>query len=158
MVAEALSSAEASRSRLEITEMRGGVSVVNDAFNANPESMEAGLRAFAGWSEGRRTIAVLGEMRELGPMTEQAHRAVGCLAAELGITVLVTVGAGPVGALAQAAADSPSAPLIRSVASPGDLDAELAQLIEPGDAVFIKASRSVGLENFLPALAGDRCG
>ena len=152
-VAEALSTADASRSRLEIIEMPSSVTVINDAFNANPESMEAGLRAFADWSQGRRTIAVLGEMRELGPAAEAAHRTVGRLAAELGITVLVTVGAGPVGALAQAAADGRSAPLIRNVTSPDDLDAELAQLIEPGDAVFIKASRSIGLENFRPVLA-----
>jgi UDP-N-acetylmuramoyl-tripeptide--D-alanyl-D-alanine ligase len=153
VIAEALSTADASRSRLEIIEMPGGVSVINDAFNANPESMQAGLRAFAEWSQGRRTIAVLGEMRELGPLAEEAHRAVGRIAAELGITVLVTIGAGPVDALARAAADGPSVPLIRNVASTGDLDAKLAQLIEPGDAVFIKASRSIGLENFRPALA-----
>jgi UDP-N-acetylmuramoyl-tripeptide--D-alanyl-D-alanine ligase len=153
VIAEALSTADASRSRLEIIEMPGGVSVINDAFNANPESMQAGLRAFAEWSQGRRTIAVLGEMRELGPLAEEAHRAVGRIAAELGLTVLVTIGAGPVDALARAAADGPSVPLIRNVASTGDLDAKLAQLIEPGDAVFIKASRSIGLENFRPALA-----
>jgi UDP-N-acetylmuramoyl-tripeptide--D-alanyl-D-alanine ligase len=120
--------------------MPGGVSVINDAFNANPESMQAGLRTFAEWSQGRRTIAVLGEMRELGPEAEAAHHAVGRLTAELGIKVLVVIGGGTVDALAQAAADGPFAPQIRNVACTGDLDAELAQLIKPGDAVFIKAS------------------
>jgi UDP-N-acetylmuramoyl-tripeptide--D-alanyl-D-alanine ligase len=76
VIAEALSTADASRSRLEIIEMPDGVSVINDAFNANPESMQAGLRAFAEWSQGRRTIAVLGEMRELGPEAEAARSAV----------------------------------------------------------------------------------
>jgi UDP-N-acetylmuramoyl-tripeptide--D-alanyl-D-alanine ligase len=147
-VADALSTAQPSPSRLQVSDGPDGVTVINDAFNANPESMAAGLRAFTAYSGGRRKVAVLGEMRELGPAADDAHQATGRLAAELGVDVLVVVGDGPVRHLAEAAAASQAAPAVRTVAGPEALRRELAALVEPGDVVFIKASRSIGLENF----------
>jgi UDP-N-acetylmuramoyl-tripeptide--D-alanyl-D-alanine ligase len=147
-VADALSTAQPSPSRLQVSDGPDGVTVINDAFNANPESMAAGLRAFTAYSGGRRKVAVLGEMRELGTAADDAHQATGRLAAELGVDVLVVVGDGPVRHLAEAAAASQPAPAVRTVAGPEALRRELAALVEPGDVVFIKASRSIGLENF----------
>jgi UDP-N-acetylmuramoyl-tripeptide--D-alanyl-D-alanine ligase len=147
-VADALSTAQPSPSRLQVSDGPDGVTVINDAFNANPESMAAGLRAFTAYSGGRRKVAVLGEMRELGAAADDAHQATGRLAAELGVDVLVVVGNGPVRHLAEAAAASAALPAICTVAGPDELRRELAALIEPGDVVFIKASRSIGLENF----------
>jgi UDP-N-acetylmuramoyl-tripeptide--D-alanyl-D-alanine ligase len=149
-VAEALSSAEPSPSRLQVIETPSGITVINDAFNANPESMAAGLRAFASYSDTRRKVAVLGEMRELGPAAEESHRAIGHLAARLGISLLVAVGDGPVSALARAAAGSPAPPAIHVAPTVEALTAELPGLLRPGDVVFIKASRSIGLEDFRP--------
>src|SRR3954470_4219322 len=82
-----------SRWRMEVTETADGVTLVNDAYNANPDSMGAGLRALAAMAGDRRTWAVLGHMAELGDVSEQAHRSVGRLAAELGINSVVVVGA-----------------------------------------------------------------
>ena len=84
-VAAALSAAApASRWRMEVTDRADGVTVVNDAYNANPDSMAAALRALAALGGGRRTWAVLGPMRELGPETAAAHAEVATLAKELG--------------------------------------------------------------------------
>jgi UDP-N-acetylmuramoyl-tripeptide--D-alanyl-D-alanine ligase len=72
----------------------------------------------------------------------------GRLVAELGVDVLVVVGDGLARHLADAAAASPAAPAIHTVTGPDALERELAGLIEPGDVVFVKASRSIGLEDF----------
>jgi len=152
-IAAALSTAEPSPGRLQILDFPGGITVINDAFNANPESMTAGLRSFAAYAAGRRTVAVLGEMRELGPGAQAAHQAIGTLVAELGIHLLITVGNGHADDLARAARSSPTPPVTESAQTPEALHATLPGLLKPDDAVFIKASRSVGLENFAATLA-----
>lgn len=93
-IVEALAAAgPLSRWRMEIQQRPDGVTVINDAYNANPESMAAALRALTGIGAGRRrTVAVLGGMLELGPDEAQLHRRVGRLAADLGVQLLVTVG------------------------------------------------------------------
>lgn len=152
-IAEALSTAEPSPGRLQILDFPGGITVINDAFNANPESMTAGLRSFAAYAGNRRMVAVLGEMRELGPGAQTAHRAIGKLVAELGIHLLITVGHGHADDLARAAQSSPAPPVIESAETPEALHATLPGLLKPDDIVFIKASRSVGLEHFAATLA-----
>lgn len=152
-IAAALSSAEPqSPGRLQILQCHNGITIINDAFNANPESMAAGLRSLACYSGRRRTIAVVGEMRELGPAAESSHHDTGRLAADLGINVLVTVGHGPIDTLCQAARASASPPVIHAAEDPDDLLPALRHLLQPADVVFIKASRSVGLENFAAIL------
>ena len=94
-VADALSEARsASRWRMEVHERADGAVVVNDAYNANPESMEAALESLQviGQRSGRRTVAVLGEMFELGPDAASGHHRVGAFARAAGVDVLVTVG------------------------------------------------------------------
>ena len=81
-----------SRWRMEVTERADGVTVVNDAYNANPESMAAALQALVDLAGERRTWAVLGEMRELGAATADEHDAIGRLAVRLGVDRLVVVG------------------------------------------------------------------
>ena len=81
-----------SRYRMEVSERADGVTIVNDAYNANPESMTAALDAVAAMAGGRRAVAVLGPMLELGAEAEAAHRAVGAAAAERGVHTVVVVG------------------------------------------------------------------
>ena len=119
----------------------GGGFVINDAYNANPTSMEAALRHLAERGAGRRLVAILGGMAELGEHTERHHRELAELAAELEIEVIA------VGDVARAYGFDAWTP---------DADAALEtarQLVEPGDAVLVKASRSVALEGIAPALA-----
>src|SRR5690349_9640124 len=79
--------------RMELHQRADGLVVVNDAYNANPDSMRAAVETLAGIGRrtGRRTVAVLGEMRELGDASVEEHRAVGRLTAELGVDAVVVV-------------------------------------------------------------------
>jgi UDP-N-acetylmuramoyl-tripeptide--D-alanyl-D-alanine ligase len=128
--------------RGEVLELPGGVTVVNDCYNANPMSMRAALDHLEA-SSAQRRIAVLGTMAELGPDSERYHREIGAHAARLGIDVLVPVGAEALGYLDEYDGDA------HPVASPEEAGALLEELARPGDRVLIKGSRSVGLERVL---------
>ena len=94
-IAAALSAAGVrSRWRMEVHRRPDGVTVINDAYNANPDSVRAALRALAAVGRGGRTWAVLGEMLELGDLSVAEHDGIGRLAARLGIERVVSVGAG----------------------------------------------------------------
>ncbi|MFC9536467.1 UDP-N-acetylmuramoyl-tripeptide--D-alanyl-D-alanine ligase [Streptomyces sp. NPDC056975] len=155
-IAEALSAAEpVSAGRLQILERADGVTIINDAFNANSESMRAGLETLTSVAGDRRTVAVLGEMKELGDTAKSAHADVGRLVGELGIDVLVTVGTtDEMTALADAA--RPASPLrIESADDPDVLLPLLNRLLKSGDVVLVKASKSVGLEKFANILHAE---
>jgi len=149
-IAGALSAAEpVSAGRLELLERADGVTIINDAFNANPQSTRAALETLTGIADQRRTIAVLGDMRELGDTATAAHRDIGRCVAELGIDVLVTVGnTNEMTMLAEAARRHPDSPRIETAADPDSLRQLLNTMLTRGDIVLIKASRSVGLEKF----------
>jgi UDP-N-acetylmuramoyl-tripeptide--D-alanyl-D-alanine ligase len=153
-VVDALNRALArSRWRMEITTTDHGVLVVNDAYNANPESVAAALSSVAGMPRGARLWAVLGEMLELGDQSDAAHRRVGALAATSGVDVLVVVGGEPVSPLADAAREAGLADAaILRVSDAAEAARLVAREVVPGDAVLIKASRAVGLEVVADAL------
>ncbi|MEA2272041.1 MAG: UDP-N-acetylmuramoyl-tripeptide--D-alanyl-D-alanine ligase [Solirubrobacteraceae bacterium] len=129
----------------------GGVVVVNDCYNANPMSMRAALDDLAETASGR-TVAVLGDMLELGADERRFHEEVGAHAGDLGVDVLVAVGA-----RASAIADAFGGESHR-VASAAEAAALLPGLLHEGDTVLVKASRSVGLEAVAEALAGEQAG
>lgn len=112
----------------------GGGLVINDAYNANPDSMRAALEHLAERAGPRRRLAILGEMAELGEAAERYHREIGGLAARLGIEVI------GVGEPARA-----YGPLVWASGATEALAAARSTL-RPGDAVLVKASRAVGLE------------
>jgi UDP-N-acetylmuramoyl-tripeptide--D-alanyl-D-alanine ligase len=126
--------------------------VVNDAYNANPESMAAALKT-ARWMAGEsRLIAVLGGMAELGPIASEAHDRVGELAARIRVDRLITVGedARPIAAAGLREGVEPE-----NVASYDDPDAaieDVRRTARRGDVVLVKASRVVGLERVAEAL------
>jgi UDP-N-acetylmuramoyl-tripeptide--D-alanyl-D-alanine ligase len=155
-VANELSAAQpASRWRMELANTPDGVSVLNDAYNANPDSVAAALRTLVSVAGGRRTWAVLGEMLELGESSQAQHEAVGQLAAALGVDRLLVVGeaAGPIrsGALG----DPAWAGTVMQAADGGEALERLRADLRPGDVVLVKASRSVGLERVALALAAE---
>jgi UDP-N-acetylmuramoyl-tripeptide--D-alanyl-D-alanine ligase len=165
-VAAALTGARAaSKWRMEITELPGGITVINDAYNANPHSMRAALQALSQIGQGRRTWAVLGEMAELGPETIPAHDQIGRLVVRLGVDRLVVVGASParagsgaralhLGAHLEGSWGGESLPVTDTAAALEILDGELEQ----GDVVLVKASRSAGLEIVALRLIAGRTG
>jgi UDP-N-acetylmuramoyl-tripeptide--D-alanyl-D-alanine ligase len=171
-VAAALTAATPkARWRMQITERPDGVTVVNDAYNANPDSMRAALVAHAHIGTGRRRVAVLGEMLELGDEAEAAHREVGRLTVEQGCALVVVVGPGAAGiahgaiaagAVPVAETDLPvhggdsTRTVVVSVPDPGAAAALLGAVLRPGDAVLVKSSRDAGLRWLGDDLAGER--
>jgi UDP-N-acetylmuramoyl-tripeptide--D-alanyl-D-alanine ligase len=150
--AEALSAAEsASPMRMELHERADGLLVVNDAYNANPASMTAALEALVaiGARRSRRTVAVLGEMRELGPTAYDEHVGVGRTAAGLGVDVLVVVGAESAGI-----ADGFGADAVRSAGRDEAL-AWVRKNATGADVVLVKASRGAALETIADGLLAE---
>jgi UDP-N-acetylmuramoyl-tripeptide--D-alanyl-D-alanine ligase len=135
-VAAGLGAAALSPWRMEVTRTPGGALLINDAYNANPASAEAALRALAAVSAKRR-LAILGPMLELGAGSLAEHQRIAGLAASLGIEVL-TVGAPEYG--------------VENVDTIDETRASLVDLGD-GDAVLIKASRAAGLERLAARLA-----
>ena len=143
-----------SRWRMEVHERPDGLLVVNDAYNANPASMTAALDALAQLGEHRtgRTIAVLGEMLELGDGAAEAHREVGRHAAEAGVDLLVVVGHGAAG-FAEGAASVPDwqGEVRRTAGRDQALD-EVRENVAADDVVLVKASRGAALEHVAEGL------
>jgi UDP-N-acetylmuramoyl-tripeptide--D-alanyl-D-alanine ligase len=125
--------------RGDVRPLHGGGVVVNDAYNANPTSMRAALLDLDQRADGRRRVAILGEMAELGAESDRYHAEVAALLRELRIEVVVAVGEPARRYLAGAAAESAFVPDAASFEA-------VVGLLRPGDAVLVKASRAVGLE------------
>lgn len=155
VVAEALADARpASRWRMEVTERADGVTIINDAYNANPDSMRAALKALVAMGRGRRTWAVLGSMLELGDESTTEHDAIGRLAVRLNVSRLVVVGdiARPMASGAQHEGSWGD----EAVWVP-DADAAyelLSRELAAGDVVLFKSSRDAGLRWLGDRLAG----
>ncbi|GAB2818268.1 UDP-N-acetylmuramoyl-tripeptide--D-alanyl-D-alanine ligase [Actinocorallia aurea] len=155
-VAQALSQAEqVSRWRMEVTHRPDGLTVVNDAYNANPESVRAALDALARMADGRRTYAVLGHMAELGADSVAEHEKIGQHAARTGVAGLIAVG-------------PDAAPLLEGAKRIGTWNGECVQVddvgtavavlgerLGPRDVVLVKGSRVAGLERVAQALLAD---
>ncbi len=127
----------------------GGGVLVNDSWNANPVSMRAALEDLADRADGRRTVAVLGGMAELGPESPAYHREIGTLVETTGVHALVAVGDLARGYLETAAGVSVTTWVETAAGAVG----EARSVIEPGDCVLVKGSRAVGLEVVAEALA-----
>ena len=127
--------------RGEETELPGGGFVVNDAYNANPDSMRAALVHLAERAGDRRRVAILGEMAELGELSAAYHCEIGELAANLGIDV---IGVGEPARMYTPTVWVESAPTVAEA---------VREYLRPGDAVLVKGSRAVGLEGIADEIA-----
>jgi UDP-N-acetylmuramoyl-tripeptide--D-alanyl-D-alanine ligase len=165
-VADALAAAgPVSRHRMQVTTRADGVTVIDDAYNANPDSMRAGLQALAWIAHGgqlpgsapRRSWAVLGEMAELGEDAITEHDRIGRLAVRLDVSRLVVVGMGrSMSAMHHGAVMEGS--WGAEAVNVADSDAALALLraeVQPGDVVLVKASNAAGLGALAEALTAD---
>jgi UDP-N-acetylmuramoyl-tripeptide--D-alanyl-D-alanine ligase len=141
-----------SRWRGEETELPGGGLLVNDAYNANPDAMQAALAHLTDRAGDRRKVAILGEMAELGADAAEYHRQVGAEAGREGVNSLLAVGE-----LARNYIDgAEGVPEKRWVATVEEAIAALDEVVRPGDAVLVKASRAVGLEAVAEAITAVR--
>lgn len=143
-IAAGLSAAHLTRGRLACHQVRD-FTVVDDTYNANPESMKAALETVAALRGPKRHIAVLGKMGELGEGGIAAHADMGWCAASLGYAAVVVVGpdCAETNALCAAAAESIPALLVQT---PAEAAAALRPMLQPGDAILFKGSRSAGME------------
>jgi UDP-N-acetylmuramoyl-tripeptide--D-alanyl-D-alanine ligase len=138
---------EFSRWRGEELPLPGGGLLINDAYNANPVSMRAALRQLEAIAGGRRRVAILGDMAELGSGAPAYHQEIGREAARHGVEALLAVGE-----LARGYLDG-GVPVTRWAPDAERAAAEAAEIVQPGDVVLVKASRAVGLERVAEALA-----
>jgi UDP-N-acetylmuramoyl-tripeptide--D-alanyl-D-alanine ligase len=145
-----------SRWRMEFTERPDGVTVINDAYNANPEAMRAALSTLAVLARSRRAFAVLGHMTELGGQEREFHEQAGRLAAEAGLAGLVVVGAAAEPILSGARAHRAWHGELVGVPDAAAAVEAIGGLLERGDVVLVKASRAAGLESVALALTGER--
>ncbi len=152
-IALALAGATTGKWRMELLETDDAVTILNDAYNANPTSMDAALAALVRLPQPGRRIAVLGDMRELGRHHAEAHQAVGVRAAGLGLDAIIGVGAGGALIAETARARGAHAEIVDDPAAA--LDAVDA-IVGSGDAVLCKASRAVGLEVVADGLLARR--
>lgn len=148
-IAVALSAVEISDMRMQVFTTASGVTVINDAYNASPTSMRAAVVSLADMRTGGRRVAVLGDMAELGSLEELAHFRVGEDVARSGIEDLVTVGERARRIADGARATGMSADRVRPCATVDEASEVLDDLLEAGDTVLVKASRSMGLERIV---------
>ena len=146
-VAAALGAATArSRWRMELHDRSDGVTVINDSYNANPDSMRAALNTLAELGRsGRHTWAVLGDMLELGDTAADEHAAIGRFAAEIGVEHLVAIGDYAVQLTGAAVAAGLASTRAVMVADKPDAVAAVTAGLGPGDVVLVKASRGLAL-------------
>jgi UDP-N-acetylmuramoyl-tripeptide--D-alanyl-D-alanine ligase len=143
--------------RMEVTQLPTGVTVLNDAYNANPASMTAALRTLAA-SRARRRIAALGEMRELGASAAAAHEALGAEAAAARLDALYVLGPHAERVRAGAVAAGLAAERVAVAASHDELAAALHGALRAGDVLLLKGSRGAAMEQVLRGLRARLAG
>ena len=137
--------------RLDITEGHK-ITVINDTYNANPASAKAALQILADVGKGRRKVAIMGDMYELGSRTAEGHREVGTAAAALGVDVLTAVGkiAEEI-ALGASLDDNPPNEII-TFNTNAEVNRHLNKIIHAGDVVLVKGSRGMKMEEIVAGL------
>jgi UDP-N-acetylmuramoyl-tripeptide--D-alanyl-D-alanine ligase len=155
-IADGLSTVVArSRWRMEVTERADGVVIINDAYNANPESVRAALDALCHMARDGRAVAVLGHMAELGSSSASAHLDAGAYAAQAGVAVLIAVGDEAAPVLEGARAISSWHGEAFAVPDGPAALAALRDRLKPGDVVLVKASRAASLESVAAELLSE---
>jgi UDP-N-acetylmuramoyl-tripeptide--D-alanyl-D-alanine ligase len=139
-----------------VTTRPDGVTVVNDAYNANPEALRAALSTVATMAGGGRALAVLGHMTELGAQEEEAHEQAGREAARAGLAGLIVVGEEAAPMLAGAKGDPSWRGELLQVPDAAAAVAAVGRLARPGDVVLVKASRAANLQRVALALTGEQ--
>jgi UDP-N-acetylmuramoyl-tripeptide--D-alanyl-D-alanine ligase len=156
-VAAGLAGAALSPMRMQVRRRPDGLTVVNDAYNANPSSTAAALKTLAALGrQGGRTVAVLGEMAELGPAAADEHDRIGRLATRLGIDRLVGVGEQGRVMVNAARMEGMWPEEAQAVADADAAVALLTPVLGPADVVLVKASRAVALDRVADALLSPR--
>jgi UDP-N-acetylmuramoyl-tripeptide--D-alanyl-D-alanine ligase len=153
-IAQGLARFRPAAMRSQVSE-HNGVQVINDCYNANPASMKAAVQLLAELGSSKRTIAVLGDMLELGPETRTLHRDVGAFLAERNISLLVACGALGRSIAEGARRGGMTSDRILEVPDAGAAAVAVKSLVRKGDVVLVKASRGMKMEQVVETLAGS---
>jgi UDP-N-acetylmuramoyl-tripeptide--D-alanyl-D-alanine ligase len=145
---------EGGRQRLERREL-GGIALLDDTYNSNPESARAAVRVLAGMHGHTRRVLVLGDMLELGPLAPELHHQIGVEAARAGIDLVVLVGALSRACAAGALEGGLAPERVLHCADTAEAAARVPALLAPGDLVLLKASRGMAFESIVNAI-GER--
>ena len=151
-IAQALANALPEGGRQEVLKARGGFVIVNDAYNANPDSMKASLAMFSAMETRGARYAVLGDMGELGDFAPACHRGVGEFAASQSLDMLICIGVLARHIASGALEAGMPQEKVMCVDAVSDVLRELDVRLEAGDAVLVKASHSMGLERVAEGL------
>jgi len=151
-VASGLAAVEPTGMRMQVFTAASGVTVINDAYNANPTSMRAAVAALSDMKAAGKRVAVLGDMAELGSFAELAHFALGEIVARSGVEELVTVGTRARRIAEGAVAEGMRPEKVRPCTGVEEASEVLDDLLESGDIVLVKASRSMGLERIVEGI------
>lgn len=151
-IRDGLEETEAAPMRFALTSYRGGVGIVNDAYNANPASMRAALDSLALIEGAGRRAAVLGDMLELGEAATVSHRQLGARAAAAGLEYLVAVGAHGEEVAAGAVGAGMRKGKVLTAGDSREAAVILKEWLKPGDLILLKGSRAMGLENTIRIL------
>lgn len=157
-VAEALGATRLSAMRMEVVSTAREITVLNDAYNANPSSMRAAIETLSSMSTATRRVAILGDMGELGSFSELAHFRLGEDVAHAALDALVTVGERSVRIADGARAAGMPSEVVRPCRTLDEASEVLDDLLEPGDVVLVKASRMMGLERLVEGIVNPRVG
>jgi UDP-N-acetylmuramoyl-tripeptide--D-alanyl-D-alanine ligase len=153
---EALENLQSFPMRMEVIPLKGGETLINDAYNANPSSMELALETLAEAKGKGRAIAVLGDMLELGYLTKEAHEQVGKKVSELSIDFLLALGEKAPTVVESAIRHGLPMERARILESHSEAISLLRQMIQNGDWILVKGSRGMAMEKIVEGLAGGR--
>ena len=141
--------------RMEIIRLDNGATIINDAYNANPRSMELALKVLSEIKEAEREIAVLGDMLELGRFSEEAHARIGEKVASLGVDFLLTLGERAEIIAKKARQKGLNEDRVVVSKDYRDLLLRLKKIIQRGDWILVKGSRSMSMEKIVLGLMGE---
>ncbi len=153
---EALENFQPFSMRMEVIPLKGGETLINDAYNANPYSMGVALETLAEAKGMGRAIAVLGDMLELGRLTKEAHEQIGKRVSELSIDFLIAMGVEAPVVVESAIRHGLPAEKARIMESHSEAISLLRRMIQNGDWILIKGSRKMGIEEIVEGLVGRR--
>ncbi len=137
--------------RFEVAGIKG-ITIINDSYNANPASMKESVNELIRMSGGRRSVAVLGDMRELGEFSEDEHRAVGKMIEEGGVDIFIAVGT-RMRLAAEECMKGKGGRTVYSFTDVHDARKHIMSILETGDTVLIKGSRSMSMESLMEEIA-----
>jgi UDP-N-acetylmuramoyl-tripeptide--D-alanyl-D-alanine ligase len=155
-IKEALENFQPFPMRMEVVPLKGGITLINDAYNANPYSMELALESLAEAKGKGRAIAVLGDMLELGSFTKEAHEEIGKKVSELSINFLLALGEEASTVVRSAIRRGFPMESAKIVENHSEVISLLKEMIQEGDWILVKGSRRMAMEKIVEGLAEGR--